>query len=245
MSIYDIKPLETSKDKIEQPLAAIEDIIPKLTSNMLFVGASGSGKSTLLVQLMTQPQFYQGWHDEVYLISPTGRSDDVQGHLNLDEDNIIDDLDSAPAFIAELMEQQRDDIEDMGADKAKQIAIIYDDVISHRDLMKSKEFVASFVASRHYNFTTMLCTQSFTRVPRVARLQCQSLFYFKGGNSEMELLAEEMAAPGFSKRRMFNLINYATDDKYSFLHVNRRVPFETRYRRNLNEVIVLESVPEK
>ena len=143
------------------------------------------------------------------------------------------------------MEDQRDDIEDHGAAKTKQIAIIYDDVISHRDLMKSKEFVSSFVASRHYNFTTLLCTQSYTRVPRVARLQCQNLFYFKGSNSEMELLSEEFAAPGFSKKRMYNLINFCTGEKYSFLHVNRRVPFETRYRRNLNEIIVLDSVPDK
>ena len=242
--MYAINPLETSKDKIKQPAAAEANIIPKLTSNVLFVGASGSGKSTLLVQLMTQPVFYAGWFDRVILISPTGRSDDVQGHLNLDEDDIIDDLDDAPKFIGELMEEQRNDIEDLGADKAKQIALIYDDCISHRDLMKSKEFVASFVASRHYNFTTMLCTQSYTRVPRVARLQCQSLFYFKGGNSEMELLSEEFAAPGFNKKRMFNLINFATADKYSFLHVNRREPFETRYRRNLDEIITLDSVPE-
>ena len=242
--MYAINPLETSKDKIAQPAAAVENIIPKLTSNILFVGASGSGKSTLLVQLMTQPVFYAGWFDRVILISPTGRSDDVQGHLNLDEDDIIDELDSAPKFIGELMEDQRNDIEDLGADKAKQIALIYDDCISHRDLMKSKEFVASFVASRHYNFTTMLCTQSYTRVPRVARIQCQSLFYFKGGNGEMELLAEEMAAPGFSKRRMFKLINFATDGKYTFLHVNRREPFETRYRKNLDQIIDLNSVPE-
>ena len=242
--MYSINPLQTSKDKIKQPAAAEENIIPLLTSNVLFCGASGSGKSTLLVQLMTQPVFYAGWFDEVYLISPTGRSDDVQGHLNLDEGNIIDDLDTAPAFLADLMEEQRSDIEEMGADKCRQIAIIYDDCISHRDLMKSKEFVSSFVASRHYNFTTMLCTQSHTRVPRVARLQCQSLFYFKGGHSEMELLSEEFSAPGFSKKRMFNLVNYATSDTYSFLHVNRRVPFETRYRRNLDQIIQLDSVPE-
>ena len=242
--MYAINPLKTSKDQIKQPAAAEEDIIPRLTSNVLFVGASGSGKSTLLVQLMTQPVFYKDWFDRVILVSPTGRSDDVQGHLNLDQDDIIDDLDSAPEFIGELMEEQRNDIEDMGADKAKQIALIYDDCISHRDLMRSREFVSSFVASRHYNFTTMLATQSYTRVPRVARLQCQNLFYFKGGNSEMELLSEEFAAPGFNKKRMFKLINYATGEKYSFLHVNRRVPFETRYRRNLDEIIVLDSVPE-
>lgn len=245
IKMYKIEPLKTSKDKIKQPASAQANVIPRLTSNVLFVGASGSGKSTLLVNLMTLPQFYKGWFDEVFLISPTGKTDDVQGHLDLDEEHIVDDLQEAPKLLEELMQEQRDLIEKQGADKAPQICLIFDDVISDRELMKSRAFTTCFVASRHYNFTTMLATQSYTRVPRVCRLQAQNLFYFKGGQSEAELLSEEYSAPGFNKKRMFRLINFATGDKFSFLHVNRRVPFQQRYRKNLDQIIDLDSVPEK
>jgi hypothetical protein len=194
---------------------------------------------------MTRKEFYYGLFDKVFLISPTGRTDDVQKHLDLPDEHIIDDLAEAPAFIFELMEEQRGAILELGADGAPQICIIYDDCISNRDLMKSKEFVTSFIASRHYNLTTMLCTQSFTRVPRVCRLQAQNTILFGPGMGEMELIAEEHAAPGFTKKRMFKLISYAVEEPFSFLHINRRCPFETRYRKNLDEIIVLESVPEK
>ena len=240
--MYSINPLKTLKDKIKQPATAAADIIPRLTSNCLFVGASGSGKSTLLVNLMTRKEFYFGCFDQVFLISPTGRTDDVQKHLDLPDEHIIDDLSEAPDFIENLMDEQREAIEQDGADGAPQICIIYDDVIANRDLMKSTAFTSSFVMSRHFNFTTLLCTQSFTRVPRVCRLQAQNTFLFAPGMSEMELIAEEHAAPGFTKKRMHKLISYAVEEKFSFLHINRRCPFETRYRKNLSDIIVLESV---
>ena len=243
---FKIAPLKTKKDEIKQPDAALADIIPRLTSNNLFVGASGSGKSTLMVNLIMEPQYWRGWFDRIILVSPTAKTDDIQKEIHAlidDEDDIIDDLTAAPARVQEVMDAQREDIEVMGADKAPQILLVYDDVVADKNLLTSDVFGKSFIMSRHFNFTTCLCTQSFTQAPRKCRLQCQNLFYFKGSNSEMELIAEELAPPGFSKTRMRLLVAFATQDAYSFLHVNRRVPFELRYRRNLDEVIELDSVP--
>jgi len=245
---YPINPIETRKDKIKQPDASARDIIPRLTSNCLFVGASGSGKTTLLGNLVLEKDYWAGWFDKIYIISPTAKTDDIQreiGDIIEDKDEqIIDDMSIAADKIQELMDEQRELIEAEGAHKAPQILLIYDDVVAEKDLLNADQFGKSFIMSRHFNFTTCLCTQSFTQAPRKCRLQCQNLFYFKGGNSEMELLAEELAPPGFTKKRMQLLISFCTQDKYTFMHVNRRVPFEHRYRRNLGDVVVLESVPE-
>ena len=244
---FKIAPLPTDKDKIKQPEAADLDVIPRLTSNILFVGASGSGKSTLLINLIKEKQYWRGWFDKIVLVSPTAKTDDIQKHIQEIKDvdlEVIDDLKEAPKRIRELMDEQRADLESMGAHKATQILLMYDDVIADRDLLKSDEFGSSFIMSRHFNFTTALCAQSFTQVPRKCRLQCQNLFYFRGSNSELELLAEEFSPPGFTKKQARNLISFATDGPYAFFHCNRRVPFEIRYRRNLDEVIVLDSVPD-
>lgn len=249
--MFAVTALKTKKDNIAQPVAAEVDIIPRLTSNVLFVGASGSGKSTLLVTLVLNKLYWGGWFDKVVIVSPTAKTDDIQKHIKEELEKgskptpvvIIDKLEEAPEKLAEIMEEQRDMIEELGADKAEQILLIYDDVVSNNDLMKSNEFGKSFIMSRHFNLTTCLCTQSFTRAPRKCRLQCQNLFYFKGSNSEMELLVEEFAPPGFSKQAMRNLISFCTNEKYIFMHVNRRVGFESRYRKGLGEVIDLSSVP--
>ena len=245
MSSWEITPIASRKDKIKQAIAAEIHAIPRMGASCLFVGSSGSGKSTLLVQLLTDKRFYNGSvkFDEILLVSPTGFSDDVQQHLNLDPDNIIDDLDEAPKIIGDLMKEQRGLIEEKGAHKAPQICLIYDDCIGDRDLMKSSEFVKSFIASRHYNITTFLCSQSYTAVPRRCRLQASNVFYFRGSQSENLLMVEEYSPPGFSKKRMMKLIDFATQEKYSFLHINMKVAHDERYRRNLGEIIQLESVP--
>jgi hypothetical protein len=53
----------------------------------------------------------------------------------------------------------------------------------------------------------------------------------------MELLAEEFCPPGIHKRKFLQMIDDATKEKYSFLHINMRVPHQERYRRNLDEIL--------
>lgn len=234
---YKIDPLKTLKDKIKQPPAAEKNIVPRINSAVLFIGATGSGKSTLLVNLLNKKTLLGNSFDRTFLISPTAKSDDVQKHLKLDDVDIIDDLKDASEVLEEIMNSQRDEIIEKGAHKAPVYALIYDDVVGDKDLMKDPNFIKTFIACRHYNLTTMLCSQSYTAVPRKARLQAMNIFYFKGSNSEAELLTEEYSPPGLKKKEMLALIDFATTDEFSFLHINKRVPFEQRYRKNLDEII--------
>jgi hypothetical protein len=237
MTSYKIEPLATLKDKIKQPPAAKENVVPQINSAVLFVGATGSGKSTVLVNLLKRKELLGKAFDRIFLISPTAKSDDVQKHLDVNEDDIIDNLREAPDILEQIMDSQRDLIIEKGAHKAPLYALVYDDVVGDRDLMKHENFVKTFIACRHYNLTTFLCSQSYTAVPRRVRLQAMNIFYFKGSNSEAELLAEEYSPPGMNKKDTLKMISFATGDKFNFLHINKRVPFEERYRRNLDEVI--------
>ena len=241
---WEILPIQTRKDKIKNPPASEIHAIPRLGASVLMVGSSGSGKSTLLVSLLSEKRFFKGAFDESLIVSPTCFSDDVQQALNLDPDNCIDDVSEAPGIIGDLMKEQRELIEEKGAHRAPQICLIYDDVIGDRDLLKSPEFVKSFIASRHYNITTFLCSQSWTSVPRRCRLQASNIFFFRGSASEMEKMCEEYSPPGFNKKRMMKLIDFATKDKFSFLHINMKVPHAERYRKGLGEIIDLDSVPQ-
>lgn len=237
---YTIEPIPTSKDNIKQPKAAEKEVIPRITSSVILNGSSGSGKTTLLANLLTKKEFYKGFFDRIFLISPTGKSDDIQKYLKLSDDDIIDDLGQAAGFIQELMDSQRQIIETEGADKAPQYAIVYDDVIADTDFTNSTQFVKSFIASRHYNFTTFLCSQSWTACPRRCRLQAMNICFFKGSNSENELIAEEYTPPDYTKKQFLAVVEFATREDYSFLHINKRVDFKIRYRRNLDQVIKLD-----
>jgi hypothetical protein len=235
-----ITPIATSKDKIKQPELAEQNVIPRICSAIILNGSTSSGKTTLLANLLTKKQFYKGWFDRIFLISPTGHTDDIQKYLELPEEDIIDDLGSAPEFIQALMDSQRDQIKKLGNDKAPQYCIIFEDCIGDTLLMATPQFIKCFIACRHYNFTTVISSQAFNVVPRRCRLQAMNVFFFKGSNSEVEVLSEEYCPPGYDKKQFMAMISWATAEDYAFLHINKRVPFKDRYRRNLDEIIVID-----
>ncbi len=239
-----INKIDTSKDKIRNPPLAEEKMIPRLGTSTCLNGTTGQGKSTLLANLITDPRFFghggKGTFDHKFLISPTAEGDDVQKDLGIKPKFTISDLKEAPKVIKKIMELQKQAIVKNGNDKAPQIALIYDDVISDPKFMRTDEFIKSFIASRHYNLTTFVCSQSWTSVPRRCRLQCTNIFFFAAPQSEIELLSQEYTPPGFNKKQFFALVEYATEEPYSFLYINKSAPMEERFRKNLDTIIDLQ-----
>ena len=243
-----IKPIPTSKDKIKQPKLASKEngmLIPPLGSSVLISGKSGSGKSTLLANLLLDARFYKGWFEKIFLFSPTANGDDIQKELKIPAKHVFTDLEEAPALLELIIRSQKESLEKTTADKAKQYAIIFDDVIGDTKFMNSKEFTQCFYQVRHVCCTTFICTQHFTRVPRICRLQASFVMYFKGSMSEVEILVDEFAPPTMSKNDFRTMVMNATSSGYDFLTINMKVDWDTRFRKNLGEVIQLPNMTEK
>lgn len=241
-----IKPLPTSKSKITQPELSQKGIIPRLGASCIFSGASGSGKSTLLARLLTDVRFFgdpkkkrKKWFQHRFLISPTGEGDDVQKQYGIKPSNVITDLKKAPAILEAIFKSQKDKIKKLGNDRAPQIAIVFDDCVADQKFMREPIFVKAFIASRHYNVTTFLCTQSWTAAPRRCRLQASNIFVWRGSQSEVNLLCTEYSPPSYSKKDFAKLVDFATEDPYSFLHINKAVSIPLRFRKNLGQIIRL------
>jgi len=241
MSDLEIKEIKTCKSKIKNPPRAEANIIPKLGTSCIFNGTTGMGKSTLLTNLITQNRFYpKKTFTHRFLISPTAEGDDVQKALSIPKNNTFTNLNEAPYFLSIIMEAQKKKIKKCGSHKAPQILIIYDDVISDPKFTKSNQFVKSFIASRHYNLTVMLATQSWTAVPRRCRIQARNIFFFAAPLSEVEKLCEEHCPPRFTKQQFYLMVAWATSEPYSFLYINKSVPMKDRFRKNLSEIINLD-----
>jgi hypothetical protein len=238
--LLDIKPIETQKHKIKQNQLMKKNIIPRHPSSVIFNGTSGSGKSTLLCNFLTKPQFFAKYFKKknIYLISPTGASDDLFENLNLDDENIIVDINrDAQAKLREIMDDQKEVIDSEGIDKAEKVLIIFEDIQSNSRFMRSSEFLKCFLMQRHYGLSVWLCGQSFKLTPRSCRMQANNIFCFQPNGSEMEVIVESYCPPGASKKDFEALVSHATADDYSFLHINRRVPFKDRYRKNLSTIL--------
>lgn len=249
-----IKPIETSKDKIEQPeLAKHENMyIPPLGSSVIMSGKSGCGKSTLLANLLLDGRFYgpsksrpDGWFDKVFLFSPTANGDDVQKSLGVDKKYVFTDLSEAAELLDVILNTQQQKLDKAdGAHKVPQYAIIFDDIIGDTKFMNEKAFTRCFYQVRHVNCTTFICTQHFRKVPKVCRLQANFVFFFQGSAAEVDIITEEYAPPMYTKKEFTQLVNDATKERYSFLTINNKLSWDKRFRRNLDEFITLTHMEE-
>lgn len=245
--MYSITALPSDKDDIYQRPCMESGIIPKHPSVVIFSGSTGSGKSNCLMTLLTSPQFYGGengnkhYFDYIVLIGPTVESDFLYTILKKQNVKIETITHPKPSDIQKILDFQKDKIKTMGMANAPRTLIIYEDIQVHsvgkNSIMRSKPFLETFLGNRHSNLSVFLCSQSYNSTPRSCRMQARGLIYFAGTSSELEVVSREYA-PGTLKIKEFQqLINYATKDKHSFLFINKFLGWNTRYRKNFDEII--------
>lgn len=244
---------KTTKDKVKKDQRPVmkEGIIPSHPSTVLFNGKSGSGKSVLLVNLLARPEFYgndkKGDHyfDEIYLFSPTaGEMDDLPKHLEahsgLKKKNIHNKFDED--LLIGILKKQAAIIKSKGdISKAPKVLLLLDDVAADQKFLKSKVLLRLAIASRHYNISCWIATQSFNLIPRAIRLQSNDLFVFLPGGSEAEVLYKEFSPAGMNRKEFMGMLMFSTGEPYSFMHIRMRQPPRTRFVRNLDELMELTS----
>jgi hypothetical protein len=242
MNPLKITPLKTKKSDLPQSPFMEADIINRFPSLTLCIGKSGSGKSNVMANMLTKKEFMKDFFDDIYLFSPTAKSDDIVEHLKLKDNHIIENLDeTAITKLNKIVDDNIEKIKKQGiaavALKSK-ILIICDDCISEKVFIKSNILSKLATAGRHALISTVICSQSYTKIPRVIRLQAQGMIIFPSSNDELDLLCEDLCPPGMGKKSFLELIKFATDERYSFLFVNHHAknPKE-KFRKNFDEII--------
>lgn len=242
---YKIGALPTQKSLIRQRPIMKHGYIPSHPSSVIFNGKSGSGKTNLLITLLIDPRFYGSkgqiacYFDKIYLFSPTaGKCDDLAEHLfdytPLKEEDLYYSLDEAK--LNELIEEQKAVIDRKGIANSPKMLIILDDVQSSQSFLKSDVILDLFLKNRHYNISTWLCSQSYTKTPRACRLQANNIFYFRGSASESDLIIDEYSPGGMRKKDFEKILNEQVFlEPYDFLHYNMRR--QKKYSRNIDDVL--------
>lgn len=246
----EIKKLETSKDMIEQPDFAKDEmqLIPSRGYSIIINGASGSGKSTLLANYAKNPHFFgpskerpNGWFDKIFLFSPTADGDDIQRSLGIPKHHVCTDMDEAPAWIETIFKSQKSKLDGGGkAHRVPQYWFIFDDVIGETQFMNNKIFKQCWYMIRHRNGTTTCCTQYYKKLPKVCRQQASFIHFFAGNQAEVEQIVEDFAPPLYTKKEFRDLVTCATLTQYHFLTVCMKVQWAYRFRQNLGKILVLE-----
>lgn len=235
---------ETKKSSLPKTAGMTAGVIPNFPSMQLLVGKSGSGKSNLMVNMLTNKKLMAEFYDEIYLISPTAEADDLVQHLKLKPENIWSDLSQAAVDLETLLDNQKFDIEEKGIEeigKTQKILIICDDCVGNKNFIKSDVLTKLAIHGRHNLCSSIICTQSYTKVPRVIRLQAQGLALFPSSQNECRLLCEDYCPPHKSKKDFNKIIDYATDEPFSFLYIqNHCADVKDRYRKKLGNIINID-----
>lgn len=211
-------------------------IIPKHPFRMYLCGASGSGKTVTLINLLLKSSFYgpdekgeKYFNGGIFVFSPTAMNglDDSYKVLDIPSEYFLPPDEKAISYIFKKQEQA---IKRNGVAESKRLCFVFDDIQASPKFMQSPAFLQSFLQSRHYNTSVLVCGQAYHRLPKPCRLNCSSIIYFKGSNRELETIVDDFCAPGLNKGQFSELVEDATREKYSFLFMDINQPIEKRYR---------------
>lgn len=246
---YAIKVMETAKAGLPQRQAAKDGIMPRFPFSMMISGSSGSGKTNLLMNIMTRDELYGRYFHKIFVFSPTaGDTDDTYGALKLPKDHFIRDM--KPEYLENLIRNRKDEIEEKGkgntakgiewVGKNDRVCIILDDVIAERGFLESPEAMKMFALLRHYLISVIVLMQSYNKLPRALRNNCNAVMIFPANQSEVEVIKDELAPAGLNKKEFEDVIEYATREPYHFMYINRHADPGKRVRHMLHEVIDLD-----
>jgi septin family protein len=238
MSDLIVKPLPTKKTDLPQSKYMKKGIINKFPSMLLNVGRSGSGKSTVVNYMMTNKNYLKGFYDKIYLFSPTAELDDLAKYLKLKKENMI--TKPSEEKLNEIIDKQDKLIKSEGIEKVgktSKVLIIFDDIISDPRFLKSDAMIKLATMGRHFLISSIINTQSYTKVPRAIRLQANALILFPSSNNEVKLLVDDCCPPHCSKKTFNKLVEYATSGKHDFLFINNFEPVERRFRKGFQEYL--------
>lgn len=207
-----IKQLDNTYSSSDDPL-----LLHNRSCVYVISGRRGAGKSTLALCLFDSKLAYRKRFKNIFLISPTARSDKKFERL-------VNELEDDGKFYEELNEPNIESIleviksDNLENDKKNLHCIVLDDVVL--DLPKKKSSVLNklVIESRHHNVTLLVLSQKYNAINTIIRANMDLISFFPSLNTkEVSTFQEDL---NISKELFYKVYNKATDAPNSFLHVN-------------------------
>ena len=240
---YKITAIPTDKSKIPLKQCQKEGIVPKAPFSLMISGRSGSGKTNVLINILTNKDLLKDYFHYIVVFSPTaGKYDDSYKSLNLPSESFKNDFSADD--LNTLIENRKALIDKKGIEwvvKNSRVLLIMDDVIANRDFLNSPEALKMFALLRHYQCSICVLVQSYNKLPRALRVNANATIIFPSTQSEIEVLVDELTPANITKREFQKVIEYATEGRHDFLYINNHAERGQQIRKNLDQIIDLNS----
>lgn len=233
-----LKPLDNQLNR-----SLIDGPIPDTRSCVYIMnGSKGRGKTNTLIcllQVKKQDGGLRKYFDNIFMFSPTGRSDNKVKRL-------ITELDRDGKFYEEFNDQTGNEVMDKikeyneqkleeNPDAEIRNCIIFDDCMC--DLPKSFEKKGGLnrmiIQARHNKTWLIFLVQRYVGVNRVIRSQADLISFWKTDNQrELQALMDDV---NIDKDKLKMIYEYATDKPNDFLHINL---LNRTFYKNFDRILV-------
>jgi len=249
LEIYDIhkkykKKLADSRYNVKKNNLAAFNVVPNHPFRAMLCGGSGSGKTSLMMNLLCEKRYYFGYFSKIFCFCSTYHSDDLYAvfrHCYSEKKNdtvieVVDEFDKDTINkLDSILEEQKAFIDNFGVSKSPRLLFIFDDILGEKSL--HKVLVKLLSKARHYNASSFVITQSYSQIPRSARLQFSNLFLFNPSPSEMEIVAHNHNNVYFDKKRMKAIMEHCFGVEKKFFHINTQTKkYDQWYRCGLDQI---------
>ena len=232
---YEVKPVKNNKEHLYQPPCSRNEILPPLPFGGLIVGKSGSGKTMACVNMLTNKHLLKDAFDYVYLFCCIRPDDDLIQPLKLKKNHIFENFQEKD--VKSICDKAEGHIKKNGFKNSPSTLMIFDDILSNVEFMKSKTMLKLATANRHMNISYFFLSQYYKKISPVIRTNVKLIMFFPSSLQEVEKLAEEQTPPNMSKKEFIKIVQFATKEKYNFLTINHMS--QDKLRKNFENVLSL------
>ena len=237
---YEVKCFETAKDdKQTQPRACEIGILPSKLERFhtLIIGRSGSGKTNVMMHLLTSDKLLGGVFQpkNIFLFCAVKPDKSLVKSLKIPKKNIIEDFDDDK--VLDMFKKLEKNVDSKGWSAAPNTLWLWDDILSKKRFLRGKAIAQIATAGRHAKLSYIVCSQYYKALPPVLRTNASYIIYFSANEAENEKFAEEQAPSFMTKKKMKQMIEFATKEPYSFMSINTLAPHGKKLRKGFNIVI--------
>ena len=205
-------------------------------------GSKGSGKSSMMISMLRSKNIYKRRFNNIFLISPTAGSGADPKMLKLVEELEEDGhyftecSDENYQTILDMIKESNHDLTEKG--KKPRNLLILDDCLASmpRNSEKGNKLNEIIIACRHLFTNIILLVQKYNSIPTLIRSNTDYIsFYPSHSRQELDTLIKDLS---INEKLFKDLLKFATNEKYSFLHINLLHGNEPLFFKKFDRILI-------
>ena len=197
--------------------------------HILVIGGTSSGKTNLIMNIITR--FWtnddgSSIFDEIYVFAPSVLQDPAFVPLQTIQDIVYANNELDTDLIRDIISRE---------DQTRKL--VYIDDFANSPAIQSEVLYDLFFRSRHSNTSVIFSSQYYFKIPIAIRSNASHFILFKSPQKEMVLIRTELQTINFPEKKFDEAYKMATNEKYSFLYIDRFSEGEPRFYIKFDTVI--------